>query len=178
MHQLAPLDTAKPKPELYADLCEQLQKLLGNESDLIANCANTVALLFHHLPGVSWAGFYLTEDEELVLGPFQGKPACSRIEIGKGVCGTAFERQETVIVEDVNEFGGHIVCDPASASEIVVPLVNWGNVIGVLDLDSESKARFDEDDREGLEMIVSVLLGSLESDDLPDLSEENAAIEE
>lgn len=177
MQPFSPIDTAQPKQEIYSALCEQLQELLGQESDLIANAANTAALLYHSLPDVSWAGFYLASDseEELVLGPFQGKPACARIQIGTGVCGTAASTGETVLVPDVNEFEGHIACDPASASEIVVPLLNWGNVLGVLDLDSKTKGRFDEDDREGLEMIVSVLLASLESEDLPDLGDEAAA---
>jgi GAF domain-containing protein len=175
MEPLKQVDLAKPKQEIYTDLCEQLQNLLGQERDLIANAANTAALLFHSLPDVNWVGFYFTDDEDqLLLGPFQGKPACARIAIGSGVCGTAASTQESVIVPDVTQFEGHIVCDPASASEIVVPLLNWGNLIGVLDVDSEIKGRFDEDDQEGLEMIASVLVASLESEDMPDLSDEAA----
>ena len=175
MELSTPVDSTTPKSELYAALCEQLQALLGEERDLIANAANTAALLYHSLPDVSWVGFYFTgEVDELVLGPFQGKPACTRIAFDTGVCGVAASSGESVLVADVTEFQGHIACDPASASEIVVPLVNWGNVLGVLDLDSHTKSRFDEDDQEGLEMIVSVLVSSLESEDLPDLSEEAA----
>lgn len=176
MQAFTPVDPAKPKAEMYAELCRQLQQLLGEESDLIANAANTAALLYHSLPDVSWVGFYLASDgDELLLGPFQGKPACSRIGPEKGVCGKAASTAETVIVPDVTAFAGHIVCDPDAASEIAVPLLNWGNVLGVLDVDSKSKGRFDEDDQEGLEMIASVLLSTLESEDLPDLSEEAAA---
>ncbi len=176
MQPFTPVDTAKPKAELYATLCEQLQNLLGEETDLIANAANTAALLYHSLPDVSWAGFYLAGDneEELMLGPFQGKPACARIPFGKGVCGTAASTGESVVVADVNDFEGHIACDAESAAEIVVPLLNWGRVLGVLDLDSKKKGRFDEDDQEGLEMIVSVLVSSLEGEDLPELSDEAA----
>lgn len=176
MESSVPIDSTKPKSELYSDICERLQALLADERDVIANTANAAALLYHSLPDVSWVGFYLfgDSDEELVLGPFQGQPACSRIAVGSGVCGTAAESGETVVVEDVTQFEGHIACDPASASEIVVPLVNWGNVLGVLDVDSRTRARFDEDDQEGLEMVVSVLLASLEDEDLPELSEEAA----
>jgi L-methionine (R)-S-oxide reductase len=148
------------KYDLYANICAQLQALLGSETDAIANAANTASLLFHSLPDVNWAGFYFAQGQELVLGPFVGKPACVRIPFGKGVCGTAASTGETVIVPDVAEFPGHIACDPDSRSEIVVPLMNWGEVIGVLDLDSSKPDRFDEDDREGLESIVAILLAS------------------
>jgi GAF domain-containing protein len=146
--------------------------LLGDESDLIANAANTAALLFHHLPDVNWAGFYLSRGEELVLGPFQGKPACVRIPFGKGVCGTAASTGEPVIVPDVNDFPGHIACDTASQSEIVVPLVSWGRVLGVLDVDSPLPNRFDEDDSEGLESLASILLSTQTGGDFPDLAAE------
>jgi GAF domain-containing protein len=168
------VDSAASKVALYQDLCEQLHHLLGPERNLVANAANTAALLYHSLPDVNWVGFYFVDARELVLGPFQGKPACVRIPFGRGVCGTAAKRKETVIVPDVGKFGGHIVCDPASQSEIVVPLLNWNKLRGVLDVDSASLNRFDEDDEEGLESVVSVFMSSLVSDDLPDLSEEAA----
>ena len=162
------------KVQFYQQICRQLQELLGNESDFVANAANTSAMLAQVLPDVNWVGFYLAQGEELVLGPFQGKPACVRIPFGKGVCGKAAETGETVIVPDVSKFSGHIACDPASRSEIVVPLLNWNRTLGVLDIDSASLNRFDEDDREGLESIASVFLSSQTTDDLPDLSEEKA----
>jgi len=162
------------KVQFYQQICRQLQELLGNESDFVANAANTSAMLAQVLPDVNWVGFYLAQGEELVLGPFQGKPACVRIPFGKGVCGKAAETGETVIVPDVGKFSGHIACDPASRSEIVVPLLNWNRTLGVLDIDSASLNRFDEDDREGLESVASVFLASQTTDDLPDLSEEKA----
>jgi len=162
------------KIDFYQQICRQLQELLGNETDFVANAANTSALLAQALPDVNWVGFYLAQGEELVLGPFQGKPACVRIPFGKGVCGKAAETGETVIVPDVSKFSGHIACDPASRSEIVVPLLNWNRTLGVLDIDSASLNRFDEDDREGLESIASVFLASQTTNDLPDLSEEKA----
>jgi L-methionine (R)-S-oxide reductase len=162
------------KVDFYQQICRQLQELLGNESDFVANAANTSALLAQALPDVNWVGFYLAQGEELVLGPFQGKPACVRIPFGKGVCGKAAETGETVIVPDVSKFSGHIACDPASRSEIVVPLLNWNRTLGVLDIDSASLNRFDEDDREGLESVASVFLASQTTNDLPDLSEEKA----
>jgi L-methionine (R)-S-oxide reductase len=125
----------------YDELARDLQALLAGEQDLIANAANTAALLFGSLPDLNWAGFYLYKSGELVLGPFQGKPACVRIGIGKGVCGTAAARRETLLVEDVHQFPGHIACDSASNSEIVVPLVRGGELLGVLDLDSPKLAR-------------------------------------
>lgn len=167
-------DTATSKSALYRRLCAELQELLGDEQNFIANAANTSALLFHSLPDVNWAGFYLAEGKELVLGPFQGKPACVRIPFGKGVCGTAAEKRETLVVPDVNRFSGHIACDPASRSEIAVPLLNWGKLLGVLDLDSTKFERFDEDDRDGLESIASIFVASQATNDLPDLSEDAA----
>jgi GAF domain-containing protein len=172
MQPLTPVPPATSKAELYQQICAQLQELLKDEQNLVANAANTAALLYHSLPDVNWVGFYFTEDEELVLGPFQGKPACVRIRIGTGVCGTAAQRAESVIVPDVNLFPGHIACDTASRSEIVVPLLNWGNVLGVLDIDSPSLARFDEEDLEGLESVAAVFLSAQATDPLPDFSDE------
>jgi L-methionine (R)-S-oxide reductase len=165
---------ASAKFALYQEICEQLHNLLVNERDLVANAANAAALLKQHLPDVNWVGFYFVEDGELVLGPFQGQVACTRIPFGKGVCGKTAADARTIVVPDVNKFAGHIVCDPASRSEIAIPLLNWGKLRGVLDVDSASLNRFDEDDEEGLESVVSVFMASLVSDDLPDLSEEAA----
>src|ERR1043166_3362748 len=127
---------AAAKAELYGELASQLAGLLEGERDFIANAANAASLLYHTLPDLNWAGFYLFKEGELVLGPFQGKPACVRIKIGKGVCGPAAERRETLVVENVDEFPGHIACDSASRSEIVVPIVKGEALVGVLDLDS------------------------------------------
>ena len=146
------------KPELYRDLSRQLSALLAGERDLIANAANTAALIYHGLPDLNWAGFYFSAGAELVLGPFQGKPACVRIPIGTGVCGTAAKRAETVLVRNVHDFPGHIACDPNSRSELVVPLVDAGRVLGVLDLDSPILGRFDEIDREGCEQLVALFV--------------------
>src|ERR1700736_4336478 len=143
------------KSELYRDLAAQLAARLAGEMDLIANAANTAALIYHGLPDINWAGFYFRKGAELVLGPFQGKPACVRIPIGKGVCGTAAARAATVLVPDVHDFPGHIACDPNSRSELVVPLIEDSAVLGVLDLDSPLLARFDELDREGCEQLVA-----------------------
>ena len=165
---------AADKPVMYRDLASALEGLMAGETDAVANMANAAALIWETLPDVNWVGFYLAQGEELVLGPFQGKPACVRIPFGKGVCGKAAETGETVIVPDVGKFSGHIACDPASRSEIVVPLLNWNRTLGVLDIDSASLNRFDEDDREGLESVASVFLASQTTDDLPDLSEEKA----
>lgn len=148
------------KPEQYQQLNVQLAALIGSERDFIANTANMAALLFCQLPDLNWAGFYLMRGGELVLGPFQGKPACIRIALGRGVCGTAAATRETQLVPDVHAFPGHIACDAASQSEIVVPLIVDGNVIGVLDLDSPKPGRFDEDDRAGLEAAAAVLLAA------------------
>ena len=174
MHPLTPIAPVSDKPELYTQINQQLAALLRGECDLIANTANAAALLYHLLPDINWVGFYFSKDDELVLGPFQGKPACSRINMGKGVCRTAAARQQTLIVPDVTRFDGHIACDDASRSEIVVPLINWGKLVGVLDVDSPTPNRFDEDDAEGLEVIASVLLSFLPTDTMPDLSEETA----
>ena len=148
----------KSKSELYAHLALQLKSLLAGEHDFIANAANFSSLLFHSLPDLNWAGFYLLKSDELVLGPFQGQPACVRIEMGKGVCGTAASQQQTILVDNVHDFPGHIACDSASNSEIVVPLINGGQLIGVLDLDSPSVSRFDDEDAEGLNDLVKIFM--------------------
>jgi GAF domain-containing protein len=145
----------------YRDLARDLSALLAGERDVIANAANTAALLYDALPGINWAGFYLYKSGELVLGPFQGKPACVRIAIGKGVCGTAAQKRETVVVEDVHAFPGHIACDSASNSEIVVPLLRGTELLGVLDLDSPDHARFGAADRKGLEAVAKIFIDSL-----------------
>ena len=159
MHErsVAKLETLA-KPELYAELQSQLRALLEGERDFIANAANFASLLYHSLPDVNWVGFYLLKGDELVLGPFQGKPACVRIAIGKGVCGVAAEQRQTILVDNVHEFPGHIACDSASNSEIVVPLVVDGQLTGVLDLDSPSLARFSDDDASGLNELTSIFL--------------------
>lgn len=142
----------------YERLATQLQGLLAGETDPIANAANTAALIFDALPEVSWAGFYFLRGDELIVGPFQGKPACVRIALGRGVCGTAAAKRETIIVPDVNAFPGHIACDTASQSEVVVPLIAAGRVAGVLDLDSAQPARFDEADARGLERLAALFV--------------------
>jgi GAF domain-containing protein len=148
-------------PAAYGELARDLRALLSGERDLIANAANTAALLYEALPGLNWAGFYLYKSGELVLGPFQGRPACVRIAMGKGVCGTAAARRETVLVEDVHAFPGHIACDSASNSEIVVPLLRGAELLGVLDLDSPQQARFAANDARGLETIAKIFIESL-----------------
>jgi len=146
----------------YEQLATQLHGLLEGETDPIANAANTVALIFDALPDVSWAGFYFLREGprggELVVGPFQGKPACVRIALWRGVCGTAAAKRETIIVPDVNAFPGHIACDAASQSEVVVPLIAAGRLLGVLDLDSARLARFDELDARGLERLAALFV--------------------
>jgi GAF domain-containing protein len=146
------------KPSLYRDLTVQLAALLDGESDPVANAANMAALVYHELPELNWAGFYFARGGELVLGPFQGKPACVRIPFGQGVCGTAAAGRDSILVPDVYEFPGHIACDPVSRSELVVPLIADGTVLGVLDLDSPVPGRFDADDRAGCERLVTVFL--------------------
>jgi L-methionine (R)-S-oxide reductase len=145
----------------YQELARDLAALLGGERDLIANAANTAALIYGALPQLNWAGFYLYKSGELVLGPFQGKPACVRIAIGKGVCGTAAARRETLLVEDVHAFPGHIACDSASSSEVVIPLIRGGSLLGVLDLDSPQPARFTAVDALGLEQLAQIFVDSL-----------------
>lgn len=141
----------------YSTLCRDLVALVNGVPHPIANMANAAALLWQELEDLNWAGFYLSEGDRLVLGPFQGKPACIEIPFGKGVCGTAAEKQEAVVVEDVHEFPGHIACDEASRSEIVIPMMHNGVVFAVLDLDSPTVGRFTQADRAGLEVFVRVL---------------------
>jgi len=146
------------KRALYRELATELAALLAGESDRIANAANTAALIYHRLPDLNWAGFYFASGGELVLGPFQGQPACVRIAWGNGVCGTAAAQRTSIVVPDVHQFPGHIACDAASRSELVVPLLIDDNVVGVLDLDSPLPARFDEADRTGCEELARVFL--------------------
>ena len=145
---------------MYQSLLQATRALLAAETDPIANAANTAALLFNTLPGLNWAGFYILHGDTLVLGPFQGKPACVRIAIGKGVCGSAAQKQETLVVKDVHAFPGHIACDAASNSEIVVPLIKNGKLWGVLDIDSPLLARFDDTDRRFLEELAGLFTQS------------------
>ena len=150
------------KPALYAELAHSLQSLLAGESDLIAAAANTSALLYWSLPDLNWAGFYLVDEAsgDLLVGPFHGKPACVRIPLGRGVCGTAAAQRRTVVVEDVHAFPGHIACDSASNSEIVVPVLSGERLIGVLDLDSPTRGRFDDVDARGLERLVEIFVAA------------------
>lgn len=147
-----------PIAEQYNTLSKQLDALLTGESDRIANLSNASALLNQFLPNINWVGFYVLQGAELVLGPFQGLPACVRIPIGRGVCGTAVGKEETIVVKDVHDFPGHIACDAASQSEIVIPLIKEGQVIGVLDIDSPIVNRFSKEDQVGLELFVQTLL--------------------
>jgi L-methionine (R)-S-oxide reductase len=148
------------KAEVYRELALMAQGLFDGERDAIANAANLSSLLTMGLSDLNWSGFYFLRGGELVLGPFQGRPACVRIEVGKGVCGTAAATRQTVIVPDVEEFPGHIACDAASRSEIVLPLLRNGQLIGVLDLDSPIAARFDEDDARGLERLAGMWIAA------------------
>lgn len=149
------VDPALTDAERYASLLDQARALLADERDPIANAANLAALIFAGIPGLNWAGFYFYDGTELVVGPFQGLPACVRIPLGRGVCGTAAESRETQVVDDVDAFPGHIACDAASRSEIVVPLVRDGQLLGVLDIDSPERARFGPEDRAGFEALAS-----------------------
>jgi GAF domain-containing protein len=142
------------KFEQYKLINAQVQALISGESDTVANMANIAAVLFNNLEQINWAGFYLYKEKQLVLGPFQGQPACIRIPMGKGVCGTSAATKQTLIVKDVHEFEGHIACDAASNSEIVVPILVNDELFGVLDIDSPVTARFDDDDKLGLELLV------------------------
>jgi GAF domain-containing protein len=157
MFETTMIDT-DDKPEFYRQLTQQLAALLDDERDFIANAANTSALIFQMLPDLNWAGFYLMKEGELVLGPFQGKTACVRIPVGRGVCGTAVERRQSMLVEDVHAFPGHIACDAASRSELVVPIFRNGEVIGVIDLDSPVQSRFDAHDQAGIERIAEIFV--------------------
>ena len=149
------------KPEQYGQLLAQARALVHGERDRIANAANLSALVYHALPQLNWVGFYLFDGTELVVGPFQGLPACVRIPLDKGVCGAAASQRVTQRIEDVDAFPGHIACDSASRSELVVPLVHNGNLVGVFDLDSPSLARFDTEDQAGLEAIAAVFVEAL-----------------
>jgi L-methionine (R)-S-oxide reductase len=161
MFATAPARNHGSKPELYKDLVEQANALFEGEHDFVANAANLSALLFHSLEYLNWAGFYFLKEEALVLGPFQGRPACVRIGLGKGVCGTAAATLQVQRVDDVNAFPGHIACDSASASELVVPIVRDGELLAVLDLDSPNKARFDAEDEAGCFALAAILAGAI-----------------
>jgi GAF domain-containing protein len=150
------------KSEVYEELSRQARGLLEGERDLIANAANVAALIWELMPDLNWAGFYFMKGGELVLGPFQGKPACVRIAVGKGVCGTAAARGASVLVPDVHAFPGHIACDSASNSELVVPLIKTGRVVGVLDLDSPLLGRFDAEDQAAFERLVAFFVDATE----------------
>jgi L-methionine (R)-S-oxide reductase len=157
------LDTTD-KNALYTEIQRGLRAVLTGETDLTANLANAAALLFWNLPAVNWAGFYLLKEQQLVLGPFQGKIACVRIKMGKGVCGSAAEQRQTLVVANVNEFPGHIACDSASNSEIVLPIIKNDTLIGVLDIDSPEFTRFDDNDKIGLEKFVEILTTAIDRD--------------
>ncbi len=156
MYEFA-IDTAAPKHELYRELVRSADALTSGESDGVANMANVAALLWEYLPDVNWTGFYRVVEGELVLGPFQGKAACIRIAIGEGVCGAAAASGETMRIDDVHSFPGHIACDANSASELVVPVKYDGNVIAVIDLDSPLRLRFDAEDAAGIEALAELL---------------------
>jgi len=145
------------KKEDYQNICLSLKGLIQEETDALANLANSSALIYNSLEELNWAGFYLYKENQLILGPFQGKPACIRIALGRGVCGTAAQNREVIVVQDVHQFPGHIACDAASASEIVIPIIKNDKLIGVLDIDSPIIARFNEEDRLGLIEFVDVL---------------------
>jgi L-methionine (R)-S-oxide reductase len=140
----------------YDALVHDLTHLLGDERDLVANASQSAALIWHALPDLNWAGFYFIQDDELVVGPFQGLPACTRIALSRGVCGAAASRRESIVVPDVHAFPGHIACDSRSRSELVVPVIAGGGLRGVFDMDSPSPARFDDADRHGVERLVAV----------------------
>jgi L-methionine (R)-S-oxide reductase len=158
------IETINYKPEqredYYQQLLEQLRSLLEGETNRIANLANAAALLYHSLEDINWAGFYLYEQGELIVGPFQGKPACVHIALGKGVCGTAAQQQQTVRVANVHQFAGHIACDSASNAEIVIPLLKDGQLLGVLDIDSPREDRFDELDQKYLEAFAQIVIAA------------------
>lgn len=154
------------KDETYQTLHLALRELIRDETDALANLANSAALLFELMDEINWAGFYLFKENQLILGPFQGKSACVRIPLGKGVCGTAAQNREPIVVRDVHLFPGHIACDQASAAEIVIPIVKEDRLIGVLDVDSPVKARFDERDRQGLQDYVNILAANIRWEDL------------
>jgi L-methionine (R)-S-oxide reductase len=149
------------KSQLYRDLARELDALLTGETDATANAANAAAAIYHTLPNLNWAGFYFLRDEMLVLGPFQGRPACVRIALGAGVCGTAARERRSILVDDVDAFPGHIACDTVSRSELVVPLIGTHGLLGVLDLDSPGLARFDADDQAGCEALADIIVRHL-----------------
>lgn len=149
--------------DIYEDLHRSLKGLLAGEPDFIANCANFAALVYTTLPDLNWAGCYLMRGNELVLGPFQGKPACVRIAIGRGVCGVAAERRASMRVDDVHAFADHIVCDPVSRSELVVPMIKGETLLGVFDMDSPKPARFDAADQAGIEAAVALLMNACQT---------------
>ena len=157
-----PRTLPESRPALYEELLGQARALLAGERDSTANAANLAALVFHSLPDLNWAGFYWLKGGELVLGPFQGKPACVRIALGKGVCGTAARDARSIVVPDVNAFPGHIACDAASRSEVVVPVLHHGRVIGVLDVDSPRLARFTDEDARGLQALARAFVDATE----------------
>ncbi|HRN19138.1 MAG TPA: GAF domain-containing protein [Trueperaceae bacterium] len=159
---VAPSAPGATKTERYVTLRGYVHALTDGEPDWLANLANAAAAIFDHVPNLNWAGFYLMKDGELVLGPFQGRPACVRIKVGRGVCGAAVVERRTQVVPDVREFPGHIACDARSRSEIVVPIVSGGEVVGVLDLDSAQPANFDIEDRRALETIVRDLVSRVD----------------
>ena len=157
------IDPQLPKPQFYEELALICSGILSGETDQVANAANFSALIFNALPDLNWAGFYFYDGQELVVGPFQGLPACVRIPLGKGVCGTAAASGKTQLVTDVDAFPGHIACDSASRSEIVIPIEHQGKLLGVFDIDSPSLARFDQQDQAGLEALVEIFRASLAS---------------
>ena len=156
MYDFAP-DSSQTKPELYAELAAAADAITAGEPDVVANMANVAALVWQYLPELNWAGFYRAVGDGLVLGPFIGKPACIRIALGQGVCGAAAASGETQLVADVHSFPGHIACDAASASELVVPVVREGKVVAVIDLDSPRPARFDAEDAAGIEALARLI---------------------
>jgi GAF domain-containing protein len=163
MHDVPePLAPDLPTAERYAELRQRALALVAGESDAVANLANVAAEVFASVPDLNWAGFYLLKGGELVVGPFQGRPACVRIAVGRGVCGTAVAERRSQVVADVHAFDGHIACDPRSRAEVVVPIESGGLVVGVLDLDSERPGRFGDDDRVGLEALVAALVPAID----------------
>lgn len=160
MYQFAP-DPAQPKPEMYRELISAAQALTTGEHDAVANMANVAALIWQFVPQLNWAGFYRVVEGELVLGPFQGRAACIRIALGQGVCGAAAASGETRLIPDVHAFPGHIACDAASVSELVVPVLRGGEVIAVIDLDSPEPARFDADDARGIEGLAAAIAAAI-----------------
>jgi len=165
------LENFASKADRYASIARRLESLLGAERDFLANTSNTAALIFEYTGDLNWAGFYFRQGDELVLGPFQGRVACVRIRVGQGVCGTAVEKAMSLVVDNVHQFEGHIACDAASNAELVIPLIDAGQVIGVFDLDSPTIGRFDEDDRAGIEELVRVYMRSTDLSPLRALTE-------